>query len=168
MKNSQTFTAIVCVSICSVLLVYAWLDLRHQFSAALTARSNAEQCAALGREITKIQFEPKVASLQDRSDDEITKLVEFAAIARGVSEKQILQIAPEALRRINDSYQSRSTRVEIGSASLKRIVEFLAEIESNHPELTVTSLRLIDTGANGSEENWKAEIKIEDLVFSPR
>jgi hypothetical protein len=151
----------------------AWSCLRLQagYQRAQSARENLSVCEQLAGRIERLRTLPSQASLDARSDAELTGLMDTAANQLRLPPRSIQNIDPQPIRRLEKSpYKVQATQVTLQNVTLLQLVSILMNVTRGDSELKVTELRLnAPHGAdpNDNVETWDAEATLTQLIFSP-
>jgi len=141
-------------------------------SAAWTAAQDSQECRRLADQIKQLRDRPTRASLEAHSATELARLVEQAAKAASLPAQSLVQIDPQAARRVGETtYREQPTHVELRDVTLGQLITFLYMLSQDDMGMDVADLRLRaprdDKSARSAEETWLAEVTLTHLIFAP-
>jgi len=170
-KLQSGWLIVACYGGLAALLAASGFRLVHNRSAAYAAQKNLEDCRQLAAQIDVLKGAPAQASLEQRTQKDLSRKIEQTAQIAEIPASAIISISPQAGRRLGTSALSAlPTNLQVRDVSLKQLVRFLVELSADDSGLQATSLRLTaprTVPPKEAEERWSAEMVLTYLVFSP-
>ncbi|QDU44554.1 hypothetical protein Mal52_30380 [Symmachiella dynata] len=137
------------------------------------AEAQLEDCAMLAAQIKGLRTAPVVVEEDVRTSASFNHLCEMAATEIGLKTESIVEIAPHAPRRINDSpYLEQVTDVELRQVTLRQLIEFALAIHRLDAGLHASSIAVrIPPGEEELEkkiEMWNVQLALTTYIYEPK
>ena len=120
-------------------------------------------------EIKRLQFKPRIASLEQETITGIPERIEQAMQFAGITSDKFVQNIPGgAAPKGNTNYKERLTEIKLKELTMPQIVQFCQQLEAPEKGLTVRDLDLrASIPVVGSDADlWEATIQLSQLIYS--
>jgi len=131
-----------------------------------------QESESLAHRIELLRREPVIIGEVARSSESINRLCETAAEAAGVESEQVIEIAPRAPRRLeNSSYQEQVTHLELRQFTLRQLFEFVGKLRSLDKGLHIHEVSLREPPGEDTAvdvEYWNVQLALTTYIYTPK
>lgn len=183
-KQTRRTRLLIAVAL-GVLATYAVISIlsaREARQRLSQAQDNLTETRVKLREIAQLQKAPRVASLNLESPGDISKRIDAALQAAGLT-TELLDQNPDAPQQVQKTdYQIRATSIDLAPSTLSQILKFCDALQDPETGSVVRDLTLTppqnpgntsNSGAGrranqGGQEKWEAQMTLTQMIFSPK
>lgn len=152
--------------------VYAFVCVLGVFTEMSRLRDAESDFNEMNRKISEIQQlseAPRVAALDLESPDAIVNRINASLRQAGLPVGTLDNQAPSEPQRIGQSdFTLRSVRVVLQHAPLNKIIAFCDALKDEETGSVVRDLNLTQPKMVGNTEQWKAQMTLTQMIFSPK
>jgi hypothetical protein len=153
------------------LVVICYQQFLASENSARLAALNVQECRKLVERIAATRQQPVRAGIQRRTPEELSERIDRLAKQANFASNSIQSIDPVTPIRVGETaYKEQTTQIELRDVTLPKLAHFLRLLTEEDLELRLSSIRLSapQTGASTGSENWRAELTLTYLIFSPK
>ena len=164
-------TILIVILLCHALgaaAVWSYSFMAAQRDAAAQACEDMADVRRMAGQIEAARQRPTLAAEHERVSDEVTGLIEQAAVKAGVPAGSLIRITPEPPSRLGDTvYKEKPTQVVFRNISLKQLVGLVHRLIGSDQQLEAKSIRITAPNPQDTGDLWNAELVLTYLIYDP-
>lgn len=120
-------------------------------------------------DIKRLSSAPRVAALELESSDATLNRIHDALSKAGLSQDALSNQAPQTPQRIGQTdFTMRTVEIYLKHAPLEKIVAFCDALRDEETGSVVRDLDLSEPKSSGPTEQWKSQMILTQMIFSPK
>lgn len=174
MSSNFVWPAFFCVA--AITAVYSLQELSSANREYAASLGELEECELLTNEISRLSNNPRLASLDVDSPQQVIGRVSTAMQVADIPSSSLASVAPSAPTRVGSTqYQQRLTQLSFQNVSLAKLATFVIEVTKSNDgsyvrDIVLTNASRNSTGtddASNPTERWEARLILTQLIYSP-